>query len=151
DRYKYCKDGEQLDFKTKEELRAMLKSGLWRFVAKHLDRGYLGPGLDSLRIIDGTSYRSKLSFANDSVMSRFVYNVDSLGNETLKRTETLKYDLALSPQGKLAVRAVYNTTHPNGTPKVEYYYFYFCNADKLVMDQTYFSIVITLYNVYVRD
>ncbi|TAF31854.1 MAG: hypothetical protein EAZ57_10790 [Cytophagales bacterium] len=150
--YQPCKDGEQLDVKTPEELMPMLKSSKWRAVAQYNNVTAIHPpGGDPLVILESRSYRVKRSFEKDSVMTIFTYDLDSLGKEKLRSTEYRRYDLALTPNGKLAVRVKIDTIHPNGTPKIEYIYYYLCSRDKLVTDFTYLTAPTRFYNIDHRD
>ncbi|TAF33966.1 MAG: hypothetical protein EAZ57_04515 [Cytophagales bacterium] len=154
DKYVHCKDGEQLDVKTEKDLRAMLKSSLWRTVALYEDVTMRPTGTGNpLVILEGKSYMVKYSFTNDSTFSILNYNTDSQGVTKLTFTETIKYDIALSPQGKLAARMTVNTRHPDGTPRIAYRYYYFCNPSKLVRDNTYLpqELKQTLYSICTRD
>ncbi|TAF60604.1 MAG: hypothetical protein EAZ57_07015 [Cytophagales bacterium] len=101
--YQYCKDGEQLDVKTPEELMAILKSSKWRGVARYENPAARNLASGShLVITEGKEYKTILSFEKDSMLTTLSYSIDSSGKEKLQYSSDTKYIIALSPQGRLS-------------------------------------------------
>ncbi|TAF31852.1 MAG: hypothetical protein EAZ57_10780 [Cytophagales bacterium] len=152
--YQPCKDGEQLDVKTPEELMAMLKSSKWRAVAQYVNTAARNPpGGNPLVVLEGMPHKTILSFEKDSVLTYFSYTIDSLGKEKLQYSLDSKYIVTLSPQGRLSAHTILESKHPNGTPRISYIYYYFCNANKLIVDYTYLPVEsqFIYYNICTRD
>ncbi|TAF34192.1 MAG: hypothetical protein EAZ67_04125 [Cytophagales bacterium] len=155
DRHSYCKDGEQLDIKTEKEFQKLLRSCEWWAVASYENVARREPpaSLDPLVILEDKPYKEKLLFNRDSIITVKLYDLDSLGKGTLRSSYELKYNIMLSPQGKFAARVLIPSKHPNGTPKVEPLFFYFCDESKLVADNTYMApeFQFIYYTVFLRD
>ncbi|TAF33291.1 MAG: hypothetical protein EAZ57_06480 [Cytophagales bacterium] len=155
DRHSYCKDGEQLDIKTVEEFQKLLRSCEWWAVAAYENVARREPpaSLDPLVIVENEPYKQKLQFNKDSIITVKLYDLDSLGREKLRYSYDLKYSVMLSPEGKFAARVLIPSKHPNGTPKFEPRYYYFCDESKLVSDNTYMApeFQFIYYTVFLRD
>ncbi|TAF31452.1 MAG: hypothetical protein EAZ57_11630 [Cytophagales bacterium] len=152
--YQPCEDGAQMPIKTTDEFMALIKNSQWRLVAKLEDVARRpAPGGDSLVIWTNKPTEYKLNFVSDSLVTVLTYNMDAMGKTTLASSEQKHYYIALTFKGHIAARYPIQTTHPNGTPKTEYVYFYFCDKDKLVQNFTFLQKLPQniLHNIYRRD